>query len=492
MKTTINYFSRMLCVFLLSAGVVLTSCEETDPIDDNTALSLGEVTFYSATFTGHLNVPASEVPFTQVTLLYSDAETFNVVTATSISITSFDAEQNFTVTLTDLKCLTKYNYCLYVKEKSAEETYGEIQSFTTLQHPYLTEEALDVSAATDLSSTESANCYIVSETGLYKFKAVKGNSNESVGNVATADVLWETFGSDVTPIAGDLISGVCHKDGYIAFEVNKTFKEGNAVIHAKDAEGNIIWSWHIWMTDKPQEQVYFNDAGTMMDRNLGATSATPGDVGALGLLYQWGRKDPFLSSSSISEAVEAKSTITWSWSVFEYIKDGSMEDAISHPTTTILSDNSYRWMQGYLLDLWPSSDKDKSIYDPCPAGWRVPDGGENGVWAKASGLFETLTEKEIGFEYELDKTNNGWDFSNTFGSASNIWYPCASFRSNFNAGELYYGIKDKAYYWTAHNPSVSTPTPYCMTRNSYSNVCYIVQRHNVRKDVGASVRCIKE
>ena len=36
----------------------------------------------------------------------------------------------------------------------------------------------------------------------------------------------------------------------------------------------------------------------MMDRNLGATSATPGNVGSLGLLYQWGRKDPFLGSSS--------------------------------------------------------------------------------------------------------------------------------------------------------------------------------------------------
>lgn len=35
MKTIINYFGRMLCVFLLSAGVALTSCEETDPIDDN-------------------------------------------------------------------------------------------------------------------------------------------------------------------------------------------------------------------------------------------------------------------------------------------------------------------------------------------------------------------------------------------------------------------------------------------------------------------------
>ena len=121
----------------------MTSCEEMNPVDDNkteqggneneggqetpeeedpATLSLGEVTFYSATFTGHLNVPASEVPFTQVSILYSDAENFNVGAATSVAVSSFDSEQNFTVTLTDLKCLTKYNYCLYVKEKSAEET----------------------------------------------------------------------------------------------------------------------------------------------------------------------------------------------------------------------------------------------------------------------------------------------------------------------------------------------------------------------------------
>ena len=54
--------------------------------------------------------------------MYSDAENFNIGAATGVAVSSFDSEQNFTVTLTDLKCLTKYNYCLYVKEKSAEET----------------------------------------------------------------------------------------------------------------------------------------------------------------------------------------------------------------------------------------------------------------------------------------------------------------------------------------------------------------------------------
>ena len=352
---------------------------------------------------------------------------------------------------------------------------GEIQSFTTLQHPYLTEEALDVSAATDLSSTESANCYIVSETGLYKFKAVKGNSNESVGNVATADVLWETFGSDVTPMCGDLISGVCHKDGYIAFEVNKTFKEGNAVIHAKDAEGNIIWSWHIWMTDKPQEQVYFNDAGTMMDRNLGATSATSGDVGALGLLYQWGRKDPFLGSSSISSNTIAESTITWPSTVSSDSSNGTIDYATANPTTFI-TDNSRNDDWYYTGDSstdntrWTTSSNDKSIYYPCPAGWRVPDGGGNGIWSKAG--FDDTT---------YDSTNEGISFS--ISSPSKTWYPASGCR------DVDGRLCDVGYagsYWSA---SPSSYLAYCLVIN---NVGYVYPSSDWDRAEGYSVRCLQE
>jgi hypothetical protein len=138
----------------------------------------------------------------------------------------------------------------------------------------------------DLSVNGTANSYIVSDAGAYKFTPTKGNSNESVGAISYADVLWETFGTDVTPNVGDLVKNVRYENGVISFETPSTFKEGNAVIAAKDASDKILWSWHIWLTDEPEGQVYYNNAGTMMDRNLGATSATPGDVGARGLLYQ--------------------------------------------------------------------------------------------------------------------------------------------------------------------------------------------------------------
>ena len=163
----------------------------------------------------------------------------------------------------------------------------------------------------NLSVAGTANSYIVSKAGSYKFRTVKGNSRESVGAVASAEVLWETFGTSETPSVGSLIYDVRYEDDYMIFSTPESFREGNAVIAAKDKNGTILWSWHIWLTDQPQEQIYYNNAGTMMDRNLGATSATPGDVGALGLLYQWGRKDPFLGSSSISSRVDARSTLTW-------------------------------------------------------------------------------------------------------------------------------------------------------------------------------------
>ena len=232
-----------------------------------------------------------------------------------------------------------------------------------------------------------ANCYIISKAGDYRIQAVKGNSREPVGEVSTVEVLWETFGTDTAPQPGDLIAQVSYDSdkNTIAFSTGAEFLKGNAAIAAKDAEGTILWSWHIWMTDQPKDQVYNNGAGTMMDRNLGATSATPGDAGALGLLYQWGRKDPFPGASSISGHIEAKSTFNqWPRSTM-FFEGMSIDYTIQNPTKLI---QGWDGRDDWLLIEDGSVDNtrwqaEKTIYDPCPAGYRVPDGGENGVWAKA-------------------------------------------------------------------------------------------------------------
>ena len=264
-------------------------------------------------------------------------------------------------------------------------------------------------------------------------------------------MLWESFGTDVAPEKGDLIKSVSYKDGYIVFQTADTFREGNAVIAARDIYGNILWSWHIWFTDYPHMHSYSyihtieNDIniaysdGLMMDRNLGATSAAPGDVGALGLLYQWGRKDPFLGSSSISSSTEAKSTITWPSAVMSDSNTGTPYYATSHPTTFITSEDSRYWLYRdmfgwrFLATLWTDSRSAKSIYDPCPPGWRVPDGGENGVWKKA-GFGDTT----------YDTTNKGISFS--IESPSSTWYPACGFRDPEN-GSLK-GVGEEGACWT--------------------------------------------
>ncbi|MCD8202402.1 MAG: hypothetical protein LUD48_02025 [Prevotella sp.] len=101
----------------------------------------------------------------------------------------------------------------------------------------------------------------------------------------------------------------------------KTSKPGNAVIAGYDdenCEGNILWSWHIWVPnegvspEKGAVEYYHykwdatNGINTdeyvpgrlVMNLALGALSEYPATAGKVdydtyGTLYQWGRKDPF-------------------------------------------------------------------------------------------------------------------------------------------------------------------------------------------------------
>ena len=389
------------------------------------------------------------------------------------------SDGTFSVSLENLNINTKYYYCSYVKH-NGNYTYGEAKEFTT--YPYNVPVDLNVASATDLSSSASANCYIVSEAGLYKFKPVKGNRSTSVGAVASAAILWETFGTNTAPELSDLISAFCYKDGYIAFQTSDTFKEGNAVIAAKDANGTILWSWHIWFTDQPQEQVYYNNAGTMMDRNLGATSATPGDIGALGLLYQWGRKDPFLGSSSIRSSSLAKSTITWPSEVSSTSSQGTIEYATANPTTFIAYNRNNRdWYYTGSSSTdntrWSTSAKTKSIYDPCPSGWRVPDGGSNGVWSKANG-------SSWLFDHTYNSTNGGMNFSGKFGNDQTIWYPATGSR-DYDDGSLI-SVGNYGGYWSA---SPDDNDAYGLGFNTSEPV---YPSSSGLRAAGRSVRCIKE
>ena len=326
--------------------------------------------------------------------------------------------------------------------------------------------------STGVPSSTTANCYIVSSSGTYDFLTVKGGSTESVGNVASAVVLWESFGTDVTPAVGDLVKSVSYSSGKITYTVSSPFKEGNAVIAAKDASGEILWSWHIWLTDYPQQQVYANNAGTMMDRNLGATTADAGDVGALGLLYQWGRKDPFLGSSSISFNTEAKSTGYWPTAVESSASKGTVKYATENPMTFITGSSSSESDWHFASrdnGLWSSS---KTIYDPCPVGWKVPDGDDFGVWYRAG--FE-----DRGYDY-IDK---GIPFGAPCCTPV-AWYPASGCRDSY--GGSLGDVGGYGGYWSVTPSSSNAYYLYFNYRGSVHPSGYSSRAG------GQSVRCLQE
>ena len=443
-------------------------------------LGLDNITFSTATFGGMVKLTENEV--IEVGILYSTDADFlsSASSASRLQCTEVNSLGYTSLTAEGLGrqyFKTKYYYCHYIKQGDKKEVYGNVETFVV-------SECNDWSDFIDLSSSESANCYIVSQSGLYKIRAVKGNSGTAVGAVSSAEVLWETFGTSTSPQVGDLISGADAKGEYIGFQIPVPYLEGNAVIAAKDASGTILWSWHIWLTDQPDEQVYYNDAGTMMDRNLGATSATKGDVGALGLLYQWGRKDPFLSSSSISESTEAKSTITWPSAVKTNSSNGTIEYATAHPTTFMIGNNKnndWYYTGSSATDnlRWTESSSSKSIYDPCPAGWRVPDGGIKGVWSKAMG--------SSSYYGTYDSINKGMNFSGKFGSAV-IWYPASGGRNDSGDVGLD-NVGSCGYCWSASPRGSNREDAYYL--GIYKSGYVYPSDGDGQRGCGFSVRCLQ-
>ena len=326
-------------------------------------------------------------------------------------------------------------------------------------------------SAIDLSADGTANCYLVQSAGNYKFKV-----GAPVNNISTADsaeVLWESFGTSETPAVGDLVKDVVYENGYVTFSTADVFKNGNASIAVKDSNGIILWSWHIWCSEEGwNDQVYANNAGTMMDRNLGATSATPGDIGAFGLLYQWGRKDPFMGSCAKEGTTLAASTGSWN------VASGSDDMAITiqNPMTF-----ETEWSGGGVPgEGWHTSESEKGLYDPCPVGYRVPDGGDNGFWATALGASSSTW---TGTKW--DSTNIGRHWTLADGTTA-AWYPAVGYR--FNDSGALYNVGSNGYYWSA------SPYP------SYSNYAYYLHfstgnvypaNYNSRSH-GYSVRCVRE
>ena len=257
------------------------------------------------------------------------------------------------------------------------------------------ESAIDLSKATDLGATQTANCYVITSPGSYKFKAVKGNSKTSVGSVGGVALVWETCGNATAPEKNSIISAVDYEDNWICFNTPPSLKPGNALIAARNSDGAILWSWHIWI---PQTQIgsdtYKLSTHKLMDRNLGALVATSrsgtAEPESFGLLYQWGRKDPFIGS----KAIGSNSVAGFTGTAMTTGGQLTLAESIAGPTVYASPGSNTDWCSTTDADYWGDTSGSKSIYDPCPEGYKVPRRED------AAGLFSADLNGGSNFSYD--------------------------------------------------------------------------------------------
>ena len=238
------------------------------------------------------------------------------------------------------------------------------------------DDPIDPDMAQDLSLAGTANCYVVYQAGTYKFPAVKGNSTELVGAVDATKIIWETWGNDEEVQHKSVVKTTMYDNGIMYFQLAEDFHPGNALIAALDKEENILWSWHIWVpeTEFTSDGYGFISGYTMMSRNLGALiDAAPGslaDSRSFGLLYQWGRKDPFLAPQAAGSTDPATR-----YGDAMKVKEGQLSpaEAIANPTTFAAVEGEWNTEENmmYWGDVERSSSAPKGVMDPCPPGYRV-------------------------------------------------------------------------------------------------------------------------
>ena len=376
----------------------------------------------------------------------------------------------------------------------------------------------NLSNQTDGGPTDenTANCYVVSAPGYYSFPLVYGNAlknrstNESAyktGNTgsnilsnfinhtgagisdpyiannngctpAKAELVWQ----DVMDLVTDIKYNAGSNGGNISFKVDRfSIQQGNAVIAIKDASNNVLWSWHIWVTDENIDNVievtnYQNVKYNIMPVNLGwcdddvTTYAersckvrfTAGDASKEVTIrqvsasitirgnhpyYQWGRKDPLRPSNGLADTNK-----TW------YDKNGTSSQ--SNPATENFSagvtcimnyilkpdvmqyqasgDNAYANLWSVDNTVYTANDNPvvKTVYDPSPVGFKLPPGNVFTGFTTTGG--STSTSSEINGTWSSSSLK-GWNFYTDSSKSKTIFFPASGYRNRSDGGANFVG-----------------------------------------------------
>lgn len=413
------------------------------------------------------------------------------------------------------------------------------------------------------TETNTSNSYIINpsvEPVLY-IPMDKVNDFWSIANSSktfkdtttwTAELLWQdTPTSDFIRFIkddGTLATTLSGRGLQSIAVTTKAGYEGNALVCVKNAEGEIMWSWHLWVTDYnptydaapvagqyvyPVSNGYVHryagaiwETGVMqnkyiMDRNLGARTAGFSTVGAL--FYQYGRKDPQPMIGNGNQLYDINGTsLNYTGNNRNlYNKPLSPEVIANNPTQFMYNGGSYGMNICYMtpnVDLgnianpfftnnpWcnpiPGNNL-KSLFDPCPPGWKMPPQYE--IWsdfvynAKAyNGIADSLSTVNNGNrDPKLDWSYNGedgvryWPLGSTVAGA--IYYPAIGFRYA-TTGQIY-DLGTSAVISSASGGSnlgwVSGAQTFLLVRMLWGRK--VIPAANAYSGLhGVSVRCVQE
>lgn len=191
-----------------------------------------------------------------------------------------------------------------------------------------------------------SNCYLVDTVSasisfdvkaypVYAKNHITASKTEDPQAVPAASVqtLWieDGFSFDAPTIADKVVT-VSNFSGY-----------GNGVVAIYDAEGNMLWSYHIWRPkDDPTQTLHFASMGAnVMPMALGATEIWDGEpviskknpnyAKGAGLYYQWGRKDPMGRADLRASDVTLITSRTPEGTVINWLNDTINNMAILRP-----------------------------------------------------------------------------------------------------------------------------------------------------------------
>ena len=327
-----------------------------------------------------------------------------------------------------------------ILEREGDERYYDLSALHEFE---IHDEPLDQNI---ISTYKLSNCYIIDPN---EYKDAQGNDiyngycflasiigNGEAGIISSgAQTLYPEV-ENISPVTAHLlwesqlglISDIELKYGYVRFKLTDSSSRGNAVIAVYDKEGKVLWSWHIWITDRPAEQSFSvgEHTITILDRNIGATRAVCSNateaLATYGLYYQWGRKDPSMGPPTYNYSPINLNTAPY----YDFSSDEktaaevtqfaqpTLRNGVENPMYLILPTGQplsyiFNWLYQRYDFLWgydiATGMTSKTIYDPCPYGYRVPSSELGALFSMGSGsngtygYTRTVDGKQFFFPY---------------------------------------------------------------------------------------------